>query len=1548
MEADNRIQPEVSPTQTTPKSPLRRIGNAIVTSVFGVLSLVLLLLLGLQFPAVQTWLGNYATHYLSRLTGFEMHIERIAIRWLDHAVLKGVAVKDRSGAVMIAASELSVDYDLVALIKGNDIILNRTRLAQLTLNLVANGKNGELNISELIEALSRTPSDTTPSSSRFVIEQTLLQDCVFGYCQPQIDSLTGTGEFDYNHFTLDRISGEVRNFVSVRDSILLQASNLSAREATLNWNIHHLNTSFVYCDKGIFFDNLDLHIGKSYLRRRLALAYSTPDAMDDFNNRVRIYAELDSVTLHTDDIAHFAPSLASWQTSAQLSGVVDGHLSRLHIRNLRLAFGQNTNINGNLYFDGLPNIDQTLMQLQFRPSRLSALDLKVFLSEDQFATVRKLGDVRFNGQFVGYLNDFVARGQFETAIGTVRPDINVKVDQKVYSGQVTTENFQLGNLADISLLGAIDAHVNMKGKGFTLNEMETEIKGHIAKLGLRGYSYKNIQTDVSFKKGIVAGFLKIADPNFAFEGTGEVSLPDSTIRLKASLDRADLQKLHFVNQIAFARADIDCNFRGLTLDNLRGDIRLDSFYFAYDKKDVLFDTLKLHSELNGNKRSFYIRSDLIDVESEGNFKPSTTIADLTRLINEYMLYIGNDSEEIEKYYSQKLIQKLKKKPSPVVESPYQVDYLIRIKNLNPLIQIFVPDFYLACNTILQGQFRSGITQDFALQLQADTLRYGNFFLQQITADYQTVKVTDANQISANLMLHSAYLNQVGERSQVDTLLQKLQIDAEWLRDRISYQIAAQAAHSDDHGTVKGDFRFLPGKRYLAAFHPSFAVLNKQKWQNTDTATIMIQGREIQVKDLYFSDGHRFVSVKGGISENPQTSLEIEIQKIGIELLSSLIGKKIEGEADGKVFLKDLYNEIQADGFLFARHVKLEGFSLGEIRNFIQWNQETQSLAIESRMLYDTREALQLKGTYKQSNNALDLLIDLKQTEINVLESFLSEIVSNMAGRAAGQLRVYGQADAPHIAGELFITGGRFRVNYLNTTYFFDDRILFEDDRIAVKRLRLRDDEQNVAFIDGGIYHYGFTNFVIDMRADFRQFKVLDTQQTEDALYYGTAIATGRMEIFGPPENMKITINAISQRGTRIFMPLDGYASAQEKSFIRFVSLKSVAAADTIATELSKTKKLDLSKLVIVMNLEITPEAQMEIILDRKAGDIIRGNARGKLKMELDTRGDFTMFGDVEIVRGSYTFTFQNLFNKSFEIAQGSSIAWNGDPFKGKMNITASYDQKVSLAPILSRAQLDSTTLNRPELKRRYPVRVNLFLTGELLKPMVTYDIEFFDYPRTIVVGGVPISLETSIAAFKARLAGDEQELQKQVFSLLMLRKLLPENAFEGISQSAGNSLSELITNQLSAWMSQVDENLEVDIDLNGFDANALNTMQLRLSYSFMNGRMRITRDGSFTNVQNQANLSSIAGDWTVEYMLTPDGKLRMKMYRRNITNTFNAALLGTNATTGASMMYTRSFNYIAELFGRKRRKFSQRSRSSVIPYRDNRIYIPPDHLEQTQ
>jgi hypothetical protein len=358
-----------------------------------------------------------------------------------------------------------------------------------------------------------------------------------------------------------------------------------------------------------------------------------------------------------------------------------------------------------------------------------------------------------------------------------------------------------------------------------------------------------------------------------------------------------------------------------------------------------------------------------------------------------------------------------------------------------------------------------------------------------------------------------------------------------------------------------------------------------------------------------------------------------------------------------------------------------------------------------------------------------------------------------------------------------------------------------------------------------------------------------------------------------------------------------------------------------------TKQRDLTGISFDFNLDVTPDAYCEIILDMKAGDIIRGRGTGDLQLQMDTKGEFSMYGPFEFTQGGYNFTLYDIINKEFEIKKGSRITWYGDPYRGMLNANASYNQLASFGPILSDQTLSAT----PQMRRKYPVEVLLKLEGPMLTPQLNFDIVAANIPQSIIVDGQTVRLAFEFQAFKNKM--DEQELNRQVFSLIILRRFSPPDAFN-TGGSIVNSVSEFLSNQLSNWATQVDENLEIDVDLGMMDQEAFNTFQLRLSYSFFNGRLRVTRDGTFYSNQNnvnnssasQSNLSGIAGDWTVDYMLTADGKFRAKMYNRtNVNPILNNLGAQNSMTTGASLMYTQSFNEFRDLIrgARDRRRKEQ-------------------------
>jgi hypothetical protein len=274
-----------------------------------------------------------------------------------------------------------------------------------------------------------------------------------------------------------------------------------------------------------------------------------------------------------------------------------------------------------------------------------------------------------------------------------------------------------------------------------------------------------------------------------------------------------------------------------------------------------------------------------------------------------------------------------------------------------------------------------------------------------------------------------------------------------------------------------------------------------------------------------------------------------------------------------------------------------------------------------------------------------------------------------------------------------------------------------------------------------------------------------------------------------------------------------------------------------------------------------------------------------------------MAGTYEIERGDYNFTLQNVINKKFNIKPGSRIVWSGDPYGAQLDVKAGYTQMVSLAGVLPNTS--GGTSNGDALSRRYPVEVTIALSEQLMSPQIKYDLKVLDNPSLSSYRG-------QLEAFQNKLKSDEQELSRQVSSLLLVNQLLPETSLAAVGSQnfLGSSISELVSNQISRW--------EVGVSGLSLDQNALNNLQLRFSYRFLNDRFRVTRDGRFTNgTQSTTGAStydaaSLLGEWTLEYWLNSRGSVRVKAYNRNVQNSL---YLNTSFTTGGvSMQFTHSFN----------------------------------------
>lgn len=1509
------------------------LSKIVLAVLLGAAGLIALVAIGLNIPDVQTRLVREVAKRVSAKMQMPIDIERVSIKWFDSMVLEGVSIRDAQKQPMIDVGRLEVNYNLRNLIdsSAHSIRLDEVLLYKPDVRLVKR-QNGSLNIDELIARIGELLSADTTQPSKpnnnipFVISKATVVGGAFQFDDPRQPYMNDRRLFDYYHFRLEKINGDVRNFLALGDTIALDARNVRTVDRDSRLRVNELETRFLWCAKKMELADLDARINGSRVGEQVIFLYDSPAAFGDFNREVTMIGRLRNSVVTSADLGYFSEYIRNlretWAITSDFVGTVDNF--KLRRTDLRFGPGFRSRLAGTIGFKGLPDVDRIVTDFAFTPSEVNMADIRQYYPEENFnAVVQKLGTVGFNATFVGPFDDFRTAGTFRTAIGNVTGDLKLKLGarptQTTYKANLRGENFALGDLiGQPDLIQKLDGQGSITGRGgLDLTKADIDIDGKLGRFGFQGYDYRNLTVRGNLQKAFFHGQVSLRDPNLKFDLDGESDLGSARnhFDIRGTVQEADLRALGYIRDSLTIRTDLDIELDGNTIDQLVGRANFRNAQLVLNKKPLNIDTLSVLSAIEPDGRLLKVDSDLLRAELRGDFLPNQTVKDLTALANEYALYFTSDMATRQAYYDKKLIRLRTAAPDR-----YDIQYRIALRNIQPLLDFALPAVRIAARTTAEGRFSVDRAALLTATVRTDSLRVGDVRLGASEADLTTSKFVDNQEVLASVVVTSQSQT-IGTIAPTENLL----LEAAWDVDHIDFSSSIQQQNSTNRADLNGELRFK-GDALDLMFHNSTLRVLDSTWTVSPDGLVRKVGNEYAFTDVELSHLNQRVRANGQISRDTSAVLQVNAENFLLETLNPLLDTRLSGSLTGVGKVRNAYKTPIVESDVQIRQLKYDDFLIGNALGGAVYDPSSQRVNINARVNRDSTDVLTVRGTYapRQADNVFDLKAIFTGTDLRVVEPFTEGLFSNIGGTVNGTLDLTGSLDSPVLKGVLDVKRGRVTMDYLKADATFEDKVYFNDGEIIARRLTLRDPLGNLMNLRGGVYHDRFRFFQLRFDADLRNFRILNTVAKDNDLFYGAAIVSGKAELYGPIDNLTIRADVTSNKGTKIFIPLDAAAtvSSSEDDAIEFVNRTPMSTTATSVTNaLAGVDKaettLDLSGIKMDFNFDITPDAYCEILLDRQTGDIIKSNGAGRINMRIDTKGDFSMTGNYEIQDGEYTFTFENVINKRFKIRPNSRITWTGDPYRALLDVTAAYTQYTSLKPLLTSLNSGASTNNTSDGNRRYPVDLIINLDGELESPAVTYDLEIKEYPASA-------EFRQAVTAFTARLDANEQELTRQVSSVLLFNQLLPEgsNLFDQSTVNNGlyNSVSELISNQISRIASNLDKNLDIGVAFGGFSGsntneNLLNNLQLRFSYRFLNDRFRISRDGGFTYGQNQlgqaqTSAASLLGEWTLEYWVTSDGRLRAKMYNRNQQSALSQTTFNSTLTTGGglSLQYTRSFN----------------------------------------
>ncbi|MER3464588.1 MAG: hypothetical protein C4329_09500 [Chitinophagaceae bacterium] len=398
------------------------------------------------------------------------------------------------------------------------------------------------------------------------------------------------------------------------------------------------------------------------------------------------------------------------------------------------------------------------------------------------------------------------------------------------------------------------------------------------------------------------------------------------------------------------------------------------------------------------------------------------------------------------------------------------------------------------------------------------------------------------------------------------------------------------------------------------------------------------------------------------------------------------------------------------------------------------------------------------------------------------------------------------------------------------------------------------------------------------------------------------------------------------------MPQTDPGVEQRQGVVEFVDMVNPGADSLFLARYDSLNKSGLLGYDISTVIQIKKGAALNLIIDAANGDFVNVKGEGLLSAGIDPSGKITLTGNYSIDEGSYEITF-NFLHRKFDIKKGSTITWLGEPTAAQLDITATYIANTSPLDLVKDQISAPTNAVRNTYLQKLPFQVLLKLQGELMKPQITFDIDLPADGNYGVAKNILNDVDTRLQ----QLRQDPGEINKQVFSLLLLGRFVSENPFEssGSGFNAGTyarqSVSKLLTEQLNRLAGNLINGVDLNFDVTSTEDYTTGELRNRtdlnvgLSKRLLNDRLRITVGNNFElegpRGNGGANNNAIAGNVAVNYQLSQDGKYLLRVYRRN---EYEGAVDGYVIESGLGFTITLDYDRLADILRRKKARVENR------------------------
>jgi autotransporter translocation and assembly factor TamB len=1477
---------------------LKKIFLWILWTLLIGLSLLVLFFVLLRSSKVQTYFAHHLANYLTTKTGNQITIGKVYIYDFLKVDIQQLQARDQHDSLYVDIAHLKIEI-LPRLLRQNLLYIKNVELSNASIFLIQYAGEDEINLIKMINKLLPTASSDTSQKQVLAIklENFEIRNTRFGIDLQDYEHYQG---MDYVHLNIDSLNLHIQNFEIRSDSLMVNIIAFSAYEKC-GFHLKSFSGKTIISPRELEIPDLKLEMNESKLNMHLRFEYQQWDDWNYFVDKIVFNSQLDSCKINFNDFRFFASEFTGMDNTILTTTTVKGSIANISLKNTTIDYGAATSLQGNFSFKGLPDFDQTFMRLKIKLAQTNLADLSsIKIGEDKYLsldeTFKKFGNISVNGRFTGFYYDFVSNADFNTAIGKLSTDLSLQstknTKQLRYSGKLNAENFNLGSLLNNQHFGNLSMEANMSGTGLTA-DLEAAYHIKFDQLEISGTDYNQLQIDGKVGNRKITAIIDSKNQGFSLMADGSYDFSSNTphIILASNIRNARISRLLMLNKdtLGDISVQLKLDIQGTSLENFQGKIEADSILYKDNKKRYYTDSVMIETQLVNGYQQLEIRSPYLDAKASGllPFSQSTLLYKL--IFSDILpnLMQPNSVSDID-------IAKWKAKIPPNAEN-LKLD--VQFGNTDDLSELFMPDLKIYPNSSVVGSYNYR-EDKLDLQFTSDQFAIAGF-----SANSLDLKIGKEN----GEMQYQLFTPLLQSENQIN--LDSLKLAGNVQHDSITFNMDWGLEQNNmNDGHLNGKIAFESPSHLKIKLNEGFFNLHDSTLTLKPDANIELASHLIRISEIQIFDRQNSFTLDGIVSDNPKDVLDLNFDHFDLSFFDIYLKSAdtdIDGIITGKLSFSNMWTQPDFLGNFKVSDFRLNGEYLHDMQVSTLYDRTREALALKMNILSKEKgvKYLSVEGDLfpYRINNQLDLAVRLQQFPLKSIQNYLSSFSSKVDGVAEGSVLITGSFSQPKINGKLHTAINDILIDYTNVNYTIDDSLIFTPDYFGFLNAKAKDLSGNSLNLTTQIFHQFFRDFSLHIDVQPDKAQLLNTTEKDNELFYGKAQGSGSFTMDGSFNDLKLGLKIAPTGDSYIAIPISYQLSAEESDFLKFV------IKDSNLTMLEEPEELNPFLINMDMEVNVDPSTRIELVMDKKVGDVISARGDGKISINYDKDGNLSIFGTYVIDRGNYLFTLQNIINKRFVIQPGSTIKWDGDLEDAQINLKAIYQTEAKLWDLLQ--QIDSSSVYKKPSK----VDCGIDITGNLYNPSISF---FINLPNESVA-----TRELVNSLLSAEATGNSEELNKNFVSLLVLGHFLPPSGFGAGSNpnAISNNAYELLAEQVGNLLNQLSDEVEIGVEWSPGDDITTQEIAVALSYSLLNDRLLI--DGKFGTGGGSTNEDAstrIVGDVNIQYKISKDGRIRALIFNR--TNYYDPVSRKAPYTQGVGVSFRKDFSSFKELWRSNKKK----------------------------